>query len=260
MRISAARLAFAASFLVLSIDSAGAAPVKADVKAIEASIASPERPQADRERDAWARPQIVLTLLGARPGMQVIDYLAADGYYSELLARIVGPKGKVVVYNNGGYSSYAGQGYFKRFTGGRVPNTQLKIAEIADLKLPAGSLDAALFVMAYHDVYYMPEGTKAPMGDAAQMVGALFTALKPGGVVVVQDHVAAAGSDPAQSVEKTHRIDPEAVRRTFEAAGFELDGQDDSFKSAADDHTQQVFDPAIRHKTDQFIYRFRKPS
>jgi len=76
---------------------------------------------------------------------------------------------------------------------------------------------------------------------------------------VVQDHVAAAGSDPAESVEKMHRIDPAAVKRTLEQAGFKFDGEDDSLKNPADDHSKMVFDPSIRHRTDQFIYRFRKP-
>ena len=232
---------------------------KADATAIAASIASPERSQADRQRDAWAKPQTVLTLLGARPGMQVIDYLAGDGYYSELLARIVGPQGRVIVYNNGGYASFFGQELAGRFEGKRVPNTLLKVDEIADLKLPAGSLDAALFVMSYHDVYFKPQGAPGPMGDPSQMVGALFSALKAGGVVVVQDHVAKAGSDPVDSVNKMHRIDPEVVKRTFQQAGFKLNGQDDTFKNLEDDHSKLVFDPSIRHKTDQFVFRFRKP-
>jgi predicted methyltransferase len=234
-------------------------PAKADATAIAASIASPERPQADRERDAWARPQTVLTELGARPGMRVIDYLAGDGYYSELLARIVGPKGSVIVYNNGGYASYIGQELAQRFADKRVPNTLLKVEEIADLRLAAKSLDAALFVMSYHDVYFTPPGAKGPMGDASQMVGALFSALKPGGVVVVEDHIATAGSDPVDSVQKLHRIDPEVVKRTFEQAGFKLDAQDDSFRNPQDDHSKLIFDPSIRHRTDQFLYRFRKP-
>ena len=232
---------------------------KADATAIAASIASPDRPPADRERDAWAKPQTVLTFLGARPGMQVIDYMAGDGYYSELLARIVGPQGNVIVYNNGGYASFIGQKLAARFEGKRVPNTLLKVNEIADLKLPAGSLDAALFVMSYHDVYFTPPGSSGPMGDPSQMVGALFSALKPGGVVVVQDHVAKPGSDPVDSVKKMHRIDPEVVKRTFQQAGFKLDAEDATFRNPADDHGKLVFDPSIRHKTDQFLLRFRKP-
>ena len=253
-------LVLVAMLSALSLDCAAAGAVKADGAAIAASIASPDRPQADHERDSWARPEIVLTFLGARPGMQVIDYLAGDGYYSELLARIVGPKGRVIVYNNGGYASFFGQEFAKRFAGKRVPNTDLKVGEIAALRLPAHSLDAVLFVMAYHDVYLSQVPSKGPMGDAAQMVGALFAALKPGGIVVVQDHVASAGGDPAETVQKLHRIDPEAVKHTFEQAGFKLDSEDSSFRNPLDDHTKLVFDPAIRHKTDQFLYRFRKPT
>jgi predicted methyltransferase len=236
-----------------------AAAAKADASAIAAAIASTDRPQADHERDAWAKPDLVLSFLGARPGMHVIDYLAADGYYSELLSRVVGPKGEVIVYNNGGYSSFIGQKLVKRFADHRLPNTLVKVAEIKDLNLPPKSLDAALFVMSYHDIYYTPKGASGPMGDAGQAVSTLFSALKPGGVVVVQDHVAQAGSDPMGSVQKLHRIDPEAVKHTFEQAGFKLDAQDDGFKNPGDDHTKLVFDPSIRHKTDQFLLRFRKP-
>ena len=259
MRPTALSLALIPVSLVFAFGTATARAPKADAAAISASIASTERPAADKERDAWAKPEAVLTFLGARPGMHVIDYFGGDGYYSELLARIVGPKGQVILYNNGGYASFAGKELAQRYANKRVPNTLIKVSEIGSLNLPANSLDAALFVMSYHDVYYTPEGAKAPMGDAAQMVGELLTALKPGGVVVVQDHVAVAGTDPATSVDKLHRIDPEAVKAVFEKAGYKFDGEDDTLKNAADDHTKLVFDPSIRHKTDQFIYRFRKP-
>jgi predicted methyltransferase len=243
----------------LSSGRAAKQPAGPDAAAITASIDSSERSTDDRSRDAWAKPQAVLTFLGARPGLQVIDYLAGDGYYSELLSRVVGEKGHVVVYNNLGYSRYVGADLVKRFGNKRLPNTLLKVSDTADLKLPEKSLDAALFVMSYHDIYYKPKGAAGPMGDATQVATSLFNALKPGGVVVVQDHVAAAGSNPTESVDKMHRIDPAAVRRTFEQAGFKFDGEDDSFKNPADDHSKLVFDPSIRHKTDQFVYRFRKP-
>ena len=249
------------ALLSASYTAAAASPRarQADSAAIAAAIASPDRPAADHERDSWAKPETVLTLLGARPGLHVIDYLAGDGYYSELLARTVGPSGQVIVYNNGGYASFVGPRLVKRFADRRLPNTLEKVTEIADLKLPPASLDAALFVMSYHDVYFTPHGASQPMGDPAQMVGALFAALKPGGVVVVQDHFATAGSDPVESVNKLHRIDPAVVKRTFEQAGFKLDAEIDVFRNAGDDHSKLVFDPTIRHKTDQFLLRFRKP-
>ena len=93
----------------------------------------------------------------------------------------------------------------------RVPNTLLKVGGIGDLRLHANSLDAALFSMSHHDIYYTPKGRERPWVMPGRW-SAPSTALKLGGVVVVQDNVAKAGSDPVDSVQKMHRIDPEAVK------------------------------------------------
>jgi predicted methyltransferase len=71
--------------------------------------------------------------------------------------------------------------------------------------------------------------------------------------------VAPPGGDPKIDADKLHRIDPARVRRDFEAAGFEYDGATDVLRHPDDDHTRVVFDEAIRGRTDQFVYRFRKP-
>src|SRR5829696_6893849 len=88
MRSATLALSSALCSFTLGSVSAAPSPVKADSAAIAASIASPERLPDDREQDTWRKPEALLTFLGARPGMQVIDYLAGEGYYSELLARI----------------------------------------------------------------------------------------------------------------------------------------------------------------------------
>ncbi|HWK52037.1 MAG TPA: hypothetical protein VNR40_19215, partial [Steroidobacter sp.] len=74
------------------------------------------------------------------------------------------------------------------------------------------------------------------------------------------DHAAAAGADPATSVDALHRIDPAIIKRDFEAAGLTFEAESKAFANAEDDHTKPVFDPAVRHKTDQVMYRFRKPA
>jgi predicted methyltransferase len=91
------------------------------------------------------------------------------------------------------------------------------------------------------------------------LLSKLFAALKPGGVVVVEDHVANPGGDPAQVVDSLHRIDPAVVRRDFEKAGFVFDAESRLLAHPDDDHTKLVFDESIRGRTDQFLYRFRKP-
>jgi predicted methyltransferase len=86
----------------------------------------------------------------------------------------------------------------------------------------------------------------------------VFAALKPGGVYVVLDHAALAGSGIGATAT-LHRIDPARVRSDVLAAGFELDAESSILANPRDDHTKSVFDPSLRHHTDQFLYRFKKP-
>jgi predicted methyltransferase len=72
------------------------------------------------------------------------------------------------------------------------------------------------------------------------------------------DHAAAAGSG-ARDTSTLHRIDPEVVKTEVLAAGFELAGQSEVLKTPEDDHTKKVFDSAVRGKTDQFLFKFRRP-
>lgn len=228
-------------------------------EAIIAAIASPDRPPGDREQDARRKPEAILGFLAVDPGMHVIDVLSGGGYYSELLSRAVGAKGVVIAYNNPPYARYAEKGIAARYAGDRLPNVRQVTSTLEDLDLKPASLDAALFVMSYHDLYWRPTDGSWPPTDPALLLRKLAAALKPGGVVVVQDHVANPGGDPAQVVDTLHRIDPALVKRDFEQTGFVLDGQSEVLAHPGDDHSKLVFDESIRGRTDQFVFRFRKP-
>jgi predicted methyltransferase len=171
----------------------------------------------------------------------------------------VGPKGRVIAYNNPPYAKFAAKGIAARYAGDRLPNVQQITAEIDELDLAPRSLDAAIFVMSYHDLYWRPTDGSWPPTDPAQLLGKLHAAMKVGGVVIVQDHVAAAGGDTAAVVDKLHRIDPEVVKRDFKAAGFALEEENPMLAHPDDDHTRQVFDESIRGRTDQFVFKFRRP-
>jgi predicted methyltransferase len=183
---------------------------------------------------------------------------SAGGYYTELLSRIVGPEGQVIAYNNPPYATFAAKSIVARYAGNRLSNVRQITTEVDELKLAPGSLDGVIFVKSYHDMYWRPADGTWNRTDPKVMLSKLHAALKDDGVVVVQDHVAKPGGEPAEIVDKLHRIDPALVRRDFEAAGFKFDGESATLKHEADDHTKLVFDPAIQGKTDQFIYRFRK--
>jgi predicted methyltransferase len=224
--------------------------------AVQTALAAPDRFAGDREEDAWRKSAQVLALLDLKPGMHVIDYLAGGGYNTELLSRIVGPSGRVYAYNNPPYAKYAGDTPAKRYANHRLLNVVEVGGAPETLDLPPHSLDAALFVQSYHDLHWRPKDGSWNT-DPAKSLAQLAKAMKPGATVVVVDHVAAAGSDPAASVDALHRIVPAVLRKDFEAAGFRFDSSSDVLRNPADDHTKAVFDPAVRHHTDQVVYVFR---
>jgi predicted methyltransferase len=120
---------------------------------------------------------------------------------------------------------------------------------------PPEPLDLVWTSMNYHDMHDSFFGP----ADLAKVNKAIFDALKPGGIYVVMDHAAAPGSG-LRDTETLHRIDPAAVKKEVTAAGFVLEAESDVLHNPADKHTAKVFDPAIRGKTDKFLFRFRKPA
>ncbi len=233
----------------------------ADPAAIEAAIANADRPAEDREQDGWRHADAVLYFLELRPGMHAIDYLAAGGYYTELMSYVVGPEGQVIAYNNQPYLEFSGDAPAKRYGDNRLPNVVQVTVPPEDLALEPASLDAALFVQTYHDLYWQPDAESQvswPVIDPAQALAKLVPALKPGAVVVVIDHVGPAGSDPVETAGGTHRIDPAVIKRDFEAAGLVFEAESPAFHNPGDDHSLSVFDDSIRHQTNQVMYRFRK--
>ena len=90
------------------------------------------------------------------------------------------------------------------------------------------------------------------------MLAEINAAMKPGAILGVIDHVAAAGAPP-ETGGTLHRIDPELLKKDITGAGFVVDEESGLLRNPADDHTLAVFDPGIRGKTDRVLIRFRKP-
>jgi predicted methyltransferase len=116
-------------------------------------------------------------------------------------------------------------------------------------------VDVAFTSQNYHDY---PDKFMGPT-DPALLNTAVFAALKPGGTYIVIDHVAEAGSK-LRDTDTLHRIDPATVKQQVLAAGFEYVGESSVLRNRDDTHRLKVFDKAIRGHTDQFAYKFRKPS
>ena len=242
----------AVSSLALIVAAATAA--HAASPAIDAAVADSTRPAADRDRDAERKPAEMLAFTGVKPGMVVIDILPGGGYFTRLFSDVVGPTGKVVAYVPD--EMYAGRP--KSLDGvtaiAAEPNHK-NVETKHDPALapgPANVADVVWTSQNYHDLHNVP-GL-----DLVAFNKVLYGIVRPGGVYIVLDHVAAPGS-PADVTDTLHRIEPSTVRREVEAAGFKFAGESKVLANPADPHTKGVFDASIRGRTDQFLYKFRRP-
>lgn len=199
---------------------------------------------------AWKVPEVI-AFIGVQKGDAVADIIG--GRLTGALARAVGPTGKVYAVETAEVVKVRPDVLDNMHQlAAQVPNVVVSADPVAS-PLPKG-LDAVFIRQNYHDLYDKFMGP----ADVAAFNKAVFAALKPGGVYVVLDHAAAAGSGIA-ATETLHRIDPARVKSDVLAAGFKLESQSSILANPADDHTKNVFDPAIRGHTDQFLLKFRKP-
>ncbi len=223
---------------------------------VEDAMNKPGRLPADIERDARSRPDAVIPLLALKEGDRVADVFGGSGYYSELLASVVGPGGEVILQNNDAYEQFVGKALRDRFDGRNAGNITLLSSEADDLKLGAG-LDAALIVMSYHDLFYDDADNGWPQIDDVDFIGQIRSALKPGGRFLVVDHAAPAGTATA-ACKSLHRIDEAYAIKRLSSQGFRLVGFSEALRNPADTHSKLVFDPSIRGSTDRFVLVFEK--
>jgi predicted methyltransferase len=240
------KLALAAALCAL------AAPLAAQAQTAPAApLADPARPQADRDRDAARHPAEILAFARVKPGARVGDFFMGGGYWTRLLARAVGPNGHVYGFQP---AEFAKTPAIDPAPFAAYPNVTLAQTPAAAVAF-AEPLDLIFTFENWHDLY-LPRFATPDFGKVTAK--RLYDALKPGGVLIVADHVA--NADPANTAPNTlHRIDPAFARKEIETAGFVFEGELPVLRNPGDDHSRKVFDPEIRGKTDQFVYRFSKP-
>jgi predicted methyltransferase len=224
---------------------------------VSQALADPRRPADQVSRDSARRPADVIAFAGVRPGMKVADFMSGGGYYTRLFSDVVGETGHVYAVLSAEMARNCSP---EEFSGTHQVEHDASYRNVTVLTEPVmkfaapEALDVVFTSQNYHDLHdAMNEGA-----DVVAVDRAVFRALKPGGVFVVIDHVAEAGSG-VRDTETLHRIDPAAIRREAEAAGFVLEAEGSALRNAEDDHRMLVFNPLIRGHTDQAMLRFRKP-
>ena len=192
-------------------------------------------------------------------GATLIDVYPGEGDWTRLFSGAVGPQGRV-------YSFVPAEvAHFKNDPVGRMralaaepgrENVEAVSSDLVALGTVTPEADVVWLHLFYHDLHTaLMQARGATASDFNRVV---HERLKPGGFYVIVDHAAVteAGTGDTQTL---HRIDPAAVRKEIEAAGFVLDGQSSILANKDDPHSIKVFDPSIKGKTDRFALRFVKP-
>jgi predicted methyltransferase len=220
---------------------------------VSAAVADGHRSDADRQRDAVRKPAEVIAFTGMKPGDKVADFVPSSGYFTRIFAKAVGPQGHVYALTPTEWGAEEIDPAKAIAADPAYGNVTTLNAPLGHFAAPPEKLDIFWTSQNYHDLE-----NPQPKVDVAAFNKQVFEALKPGGLYIVLDHSAAAGSG-LRDTNTLHRIDAATVRSEVEAAGFRFAGESKVLANPADDRTKKVFDPAIRGHTDQFIYKFRKP-
>jgi predicted methyltransferase len=278
MRRPGAVLAFAATLLLGACAHTGAPTLSTE--RIAEILASPDRRAADRTNDLRRKPQDMLAFIGLRPGMVALDLSAGGGYTTELIARSIGPSGRVYGQsrprdpNAPAPAPSAPEGAAAPATAKPAPapagppSSPLALAERA--KNPAASnivavvrrfedpippevassaLDLVTLMFNYHDLGWLGV-------DRTQMNRAVFAALKPGGMYVIADHSGRPGTGISES-GTLHRIEEAFLRKEVEAAGFRLAAEGNFLRNPNDPRDKNTPNPP--QPKDEFVLKFVKP-
>lgn len=249
-------------------------------------VASPDRSAADHANDLRRKPEQMLEFIGVRPGITALDLSAAGGYTTELLARAIGPSGKVFGQsrprnpNQPPPAPAAPEGNSnptaaaptavsaappaaprpspvalaerdKALQGKAAPIVAVvrPFEDPVPVDLAEGKLDLVTLMFNYHDLGFLGV-------DRARMNAAVFRALKPGGAYVIADHAGRPGTGISES-GTLHRIEEAFLRKEVEAAGFKLAAEGTFLSNPNDPKDKNTPDPP--QPKDEFVLKFVKP-
>ena len=252
-------------------------------------VASPDRTAADRSNDIRRKPDQMLGFIGVRPGMVALDLSAGGGYTTELVARAVGPTGRVYGQSaprdpdnpsrppaapEGNVAPAAptaapaqaastappapavrrtsAQALAERSRNPTVSN-MISVTQKFEAPIPpevaAGGLDLVTLMFNYHDLGHMGV-------DRAAMNKAVFAALKRGGMYVVADHSGRPGTGISEA-GTLHRVEEAFLRQEVESVGFKLAEQGNFLRNPSDPRDKNTPDPP--QPKDEFVLKFVKP-
>ncbi|MEH1851244.1 MAG: class I SAM-dependent methyltransferase [Nostoc sp.] len=187
---------------------------------LQTIINSNHRSEQNRLRDKYRHPAQTLEFFGLRPNMTVVELWPGNGWYTEILAPFLAPKGQLIVTNLANSASKPALAFQEKLAANPEIFGKVKVAQINppnELTLaPDNSVD---LVVTFRNIH---NWVKA--GYDEQVYAAAYKALKPGGILGVEEHRALAGISLEESI-KTGYMSEDGVIAAVEKAGFKLVGK-----------------------------------
>jgi predicted methyltransferase len=221
---------------------------------INAAMSADIRGEADTDRDRNRKPVETLKFFGLRENMKIVELMPGGGWYSKLLIP--------VVEENGEYYAAIGTSRFKStFTGKPGFESMQIVAEESRMYRPEGSrtytletnglgVEDADMVLTFRNYHNFDAAGREALN------GAVFDALKSGGIYAVVDHTRR--HMEGDSIENRRRVDPVLVIQEIQAAGFRLVDYSDIHFRADDELRYEVGRKTVSGNTDRFSLKFIK--
>ncbi|MEH2331940.1 class I SAM-dependent methyltransferase [Nostoc sp.] len=191
-----------------------------DTTTLQTIVTSSHRSEQNRLRDKYRHPAQTLEFFGLRPNMTVVELWPGSGWYTEILAPFLAPKGQLIVTNFTPSTSKPALALQEKLAANPEVFGQVKVAQINppnELTLaPDNSVD---MVVTFRNIH---NWVKA--GYAEQVYAAAYKALKPGGILGVEEHRGLGGISLQESI-KTGYMSEDGVIAAVEKAGFKLVGK-----------------------------------
>ena len=217
----------------------------------------PDLATRDAARDESSKTELILDELALEQGARVLDIFSGGGYHTQKLADIVGTDGEVYSWNNAFFLRITTDERAERQLASRYPQVLILESEIQDFEWPE-DLDAILITTVFHDLW-VPRIVGEEFDAVTPVVAGMFESLKPGGRLLLIDHVSPPGSE-ARFAANLHRIEEAYVEKLMSDAGFVLDKKLDVLRREGDNYSVSIFNDAVAGKTDRFVHIYSKPA